>query len=321
VLPFLADMATSKDAVVRYVGIQLYLDALRTGLTAPSADIERILAIYLREPYPEIKERMTTFLGETKAKAAVDVLLEQVRRVGDQESVNALGHIGDARAVPVLIEKFRTLNAKRVDYATRPYISALGELKTPEAIDFLIEHLSFWDAPEALFETGSAKALPALEAHLQKMQKQTRDRDRANLAATRIAIIRLKDRQPATTLLALAEDVEEEEQVRRDAIKVLPNYRLEPLHSRLLALYNREKDHFIRWNCIELLTESKLDQVTAAFKRDLISPRNEAAEWEETGVQESLMTALNKRMGTSFRKVEEMRAFLLKAPPVPAPSR
>jgi HEAT repeat protein len=311
VLPFLADMSTSKDAVTRYVGVCLQLDAIEEQLTPSPATIDRILALYPTEAYSEIKEVMTRFLGNAKAKEAVEILLEQVRKDGDRHSVYALGNIGDPRAVPLLIEKFRKLDSKKVFDDPTPYICALGQLKTPESIDFLIEHLDSWHAPEALLATGSPKALPAMKAHLDRMSKQARDRDRDNIAATRVAIIRLSDSQPAAALLALAEEVKEDKEVRHDAIDALSNYPLEAFHPRLLALFNTEKDHYLRRNCITLLRDSKLDGVTAAFKRDLIKPRTWAAEWEEEEVQGSLMRALNKRLGTSFKTVDEMRAFLL----------
>jgi hypothetical protein len=91
----------------------------------------------------------------------------------------------------------------------------LGKIATPEAVDLIIKNLDSYLAPEALYQTKSEKALPALKAHLQVYS------DDINRAATRVAIIRLSEKQPQEALLAMGEASNEKFQVRFDALRAL----------------------------------------------------------------------------------------------------
>jgi HEAT repeat protein len=314
--PLLADMAASNDAVTRYVGLNLYYPAIGDRCLPPPTDVSRILALYSSEPYSEIKEKMTLVLGQAKARGAVKMLLERVRREDCPEAVWALGTIGDPRAVSVLIQRFP--KGDDSSSSESEYLEALAKLNTPEAVDFLVRHLDSSSGPECLARTSSVRALPALKAHLEKLKKKRNDDKisaaeamdaKIDIAKTRIAIVRLSYKDPVGALMALIENTREDDDVRRHSMETLMEYDTSGLHPRLLKLFTSEKDTSIRCRCIELLSESSLEGVTNALTTALLAPR-EIHLKDDVSFQSDLLEALNKRLKTSFKDADDMRNFL-----------
>jgi HEAT repeat protein len=306
VIPLLAQKCQSKDVEERYLMLSEYTRAIEEKHLPPPTDFTPFLQLYSTEKDEEIRERLEWFFGTAKAKEAVQVLLDTERQgKSNVGAVWALGEIGDPRAVPIIIKKYAT--AVNEHY----YMEALGKLATPEGVDFIISHLGGYCAPEALHATGSKKALPALEAHLQQALKKGNQGDNAlNIAATRIAIIRLRDKDPAASLVALVADVAEEKHARHDAVRALEHYELKRFHPRLLALYKNDSDPFICRMCMRYLSDSNLDGVTEAMTDAFLNPRKNAPEWEVAMDLEKLKDVLNKRLGTFFREREDLAKYL-----------
>jgi len=304
VVPILERMCLGKAAAERYVALHLYEDAVREKRLPAPKDVSQILKLYVTETDREVKEAIESFFGSARATAAIGPLLATLKANHQAtEAIWALGEICDARAVPGIIEAFADSGNKHYN------LIALGKLATPEAVEFIIRHLDESCAPEALFATGSPKALPALQKHLEKMRATGPD-DRINIAQTRIAIVRLSHKDPAEPLLALAENIKEDEHVRHNAMTALENYNAARLHPRLLKLFKTDADCYVRRKCVHMLTDSSLEGVTEEMELALLSPVGRAADWDEDIVESDLLEALNKRLNTSFRDKDKMRAYL-----------
>jgi hypothetical protein len=188
---------------------------------------------------------------------------------------------------------------------------ALGRIATPEAVNFLIANLDTYGAVQGLGESKSPKALPALRRHLEKLKKgDGADKD-LDLAETRIAILRLEQKDPRAALLAVAEDRKERPRVRNEALRALRAYDATPFAAHIFKLYRAAKDSHIRLTCIWLLESSPLEGITEALMDHLLSIREGGGYGMlEAATEHHLRLALNKRLGTSFREVDEIREYV-----------
>jgi HEAT repeat protein len=109
-------------------------------------------------------------LGLTKAREAVPVLMDLVRRQKSTQAARALGMIGDARAVPVLLAAFES-HVQEKQEADGNLIWAMKQFKDdPRVVPALIEALGKIDGKsergdplaEALGEMKAKAAVPAL---------------------------------------------------------------------------------------------------------------------------------------------------------------
>jgi hypothetical protein len=304
VVPILEGMCLGKSAEERYVALHLYKDAVRERRLPAPKDVSQTLKLYATESDREVKEAIESFFGSARARAAVGPLLATLKANHQAtQAIWALGEIRDPRAVPVIITAFPDSGNKHYN------LEALGKLATPEAVDFIIRHLDEYCAPEALLATGSKKALSALRAHLTKLQ-QARSDDRINLAQTRIAIVCLSRKDPAEPLLALAENIKEDEHIRHDAMTALENYNAARLHPRLLKLFKEDADFYVRRKCVHMLTDSSLEGVTEAMTEALLSPSSRPRDLLDDTGESDLVDALNKRLKTFFREPDDLRKFL-----------
>ena len=196
-----------------------------------------LLALYKKERDDEVHQVIARFLGTARCRDAVSVLLDTLRKnPSDYHVVWALGMIGDPQAVPVLIAMFEKSDSYRSCYC-----EALGKLATPQAVDFLIAHMDEGHAVEALAQTKSPKALPALQKHLDKLVKAARPDD-LDIALTKIAITELNYQDPAPHLLAFGEDRANSEWLRIHALWAMEKYETAPLHPRLLRMFLDDPD-------------------------------------------------------------------------------
>ena len=90
----------------------------------------------------------------------------------------------------------------------------------------------------------------------------------------------------------------------------LRDYDLGRFHTRFLRLFQNDPDRSVRRFCIEFLTDSTLNGVTEALVNAILHPSKAVPEWEERFVQDQLRDTLNKRLKTSFRKVEALQDFV-----------
>jgi HEAT repeat protein len=298
VIPLLDKMCASTNGDERWVGWHTYQKAIAGGKLKAPTDIAKHLALYAKENDLEIREKIAEFLGAAKAKIAIRSLVEAVAGDGSCSAVWALGEIGDKRAVPTIIADFENLH--------RPYnLAALGKLATPEAVDYIILHLDTYGAVDGLCQTRSKKALPALTKHLAKLRLKKGDND-FELAATRVAIIRLSHKDPRQPLMKLAENPKENRHVHRDALEALRLYDSTPFQGRILQVYTKDKNEDVKRSCVRLLVSSKLEGVIEAMVDHALTSQ------EDSSLLRYLRVALNKRLGTSFRRMKLLRAHLRK---------
>jgi HEAT repeat protein len=163
-------------------------------------------------------------LGSVKEANAVPALIKMVERQPElgraSWAIQALGEIGDARAIPVLMAHWQAGLGEE-----HSLIGALGKLKCREAVPLLIARLETapnsrqqMDATptevilEALLAIGAKEAIPAIEnaaawtAHADPIEPPQTDFSPEDKAAARRVLIQLRDQDPVPGLFALLEE-------------------------------------------------------------------------------------------------------------------
>lgn len=308
VIGILEKMCESDDVNERYLGWNTYQRAVGTAKKLrPPSDITPHLARYEKESDEEVRESMEWFFGTAKAKTAVKPLLSAIDRHPGwaMAAVWSLGEIGDKSAVPAIIKDFPKSSNRHY------HLQALGKLATPESVDFIIDHLGEWMAVDVLYRTGSPKALPALERHLEKLQQRKDSDYESDIAATRIAIIRLSQTDCREALVKIAEDPHENQRARWDAFDALREYDTKKYTRRILEVYKTDSDSSIKRICIWLLAGSKEEGITEAMiDHALQAPPPESK--SDLATDYALLEALNKHLGTFFGDLEKLRLHLRK---------
>ena len=179
-------------------------------------------------------------------------------------------------------------------------------------MDFLIAHLDQYGAVEALANTKSPKALPALQQRLDKLTHESQRKD-LDFAVTKIAVTKLSYQHPAEPLLALAEDRTNNDWLRHDALIALRDYAAPALHPRLLRLFRDDPDLEVKLFCLSLLEDSSLKGVTEAFIDYALAfkPPKDICGF---AMQANLVAALDKRLGCSCRNLDTVRNYLRTRP-------
>jgi HEAT repeat protein len=303
VVPILEKMAGSAAPEERYLGWTLYWRSLQAKDLPVPTDFDLAIRAYRNEKQVDLHLAVTCFLGTARARPAVPMLINAVRANPRCASeIQLLGTIGDPRAVPVIIQAAKELGGP----PGFEVLYALGRLGTAEAAEFLIEHLERPEATQALFETRSPKALPALQQHLEKL-KANRSKDDSDLEDTRLAVLRLKYPDSRERLMQLAEDQRESRRLRKEALRALREYDASPFAARVLAIYASNRDCELRMSCVPLLRDEKLPGITEAMVEHAIG--DGAPLWYEG---HDLREALNQRLGTSFRNLMDLQRYLRK---------
>jgi len=190
-------------------------------------------------------------LGRTRCREAVPLLVERVMmRQADWYTLTALGQIGDARAVPALIE-----GVKHAYFDERLYgqaVYALGQLKARDAVPVLLEDIDYPESIEALGEIGDSRALPALRAILHAKGSVVREgkrispeRDAARLYAARVASTYLEGEDGVVHLAEMLDDPNLERGQRYDVVLRLgrqPDPRVVPF---LANVVKTDSDPFV----------------------------------------------------------------------------
>jgi hypothetical protein len=310
VVPILERMCSADDAVERFVAWSAYRKAVEEKQLSPPSDYSAMLDLYVKEQDREVHEQIADFLGTARSKEAVPLLLETLRiNPGDCDVIGALGMIGDPRAVPAVIAAYEKdrLNRHIPCYA-------LGRLATPQAVEFLIEHLDQYGAVEALAMTKSPQALPALQQRLDKLTRTPQPKE-LDVAITKVAVTKLSFQNPAPHLLALAEDRSNSEWLRHEALMTLreKEYVDGALHPRLLRLFRDDPDPEVKMFCVQLLEDSSLEGVTEAIINCALTAK-EPRDMGEGAFQGALLEALNKRLGYSCRNLKALQDRLQSRP-------
>ena len=304
-VPFLDKWCASENVEECYLAWETYQRAIKDRKLSPPKNVTSHLALYAAEKDHKVREQIEWFLGAVKAKAAVKPLIETVKTNpgGALPAIWALGEIGDKNAVPVIIAAYGK------GYNDHYHVEALGKLATPEAVDFLIEHIDRFLALETLVCTGSPKALPALEEHLENLKKQDRKDKASDVASARIAVIRLREKDPRNALVKIAEDQKEDGCLRHDALWALQDYDTTPYQRRILAIYIHDPNEDHKRFCIWLLKASDLEGVTEAMiDHALHLPKVESK--SDLATRHYLRLTLNERLGTYFKEMKDLQAYL-----------
>lgn len=265
-------------------------------ITASSA-LERLEA----ERDDGLRADIVEYLGAVGDRAAtlpLVALLEQDAAALARPLVYALGCLKDPRAASAVLAA-----GTRVDTGT--WLQALGNLGTPEAADAVIARLNEYGAIDALVASRSPKAIPALEKRLADLAGHLPE-ERAKEWDARIALARLRDDDPIPELLSIVEDRTADLELRRAALHAARRERdplLEKHAPRLVALYARETDPELLGQCLTTLDESRAPGVTAAMLHhaDVWSPYL-------MNVPEYLLRILNRRLGTNYSTLDEVKA-------------
>src|SRR5262249_4852734 len=149
----------STAAEERYLAWHAYTKAIRTRQLAVPQSFDADLAHCRKEKNRFVRAQIIDYLGACKAKEAVPLLTGSLAEDFAYSAVEALGEIRDPKTVPAILKRADGESANR-----HVYFRVLGRIGTPEAVEYLLEHLDEGCfAVEALFESGSPKTLPALE--------------------------------------------------------------------------------------------------------------------------------------------------------------
>jgi HEAT repeat protein len=302
VVPILAKMANSSSAEERYLAWDLYTWAINKRQLAAPQSFDATLDLCRKEKNRYVQQEIMRFLGDCKAKEAVPLLMDALEADPDNTAaVSALGKIGDPNTVPEILAC-----AKKAYRNHDFYYSALGQLGTPEAVDYLIEHLDKGcSVIKGLFESGSSKALPAIEKYLEELKKKKKP-DALDLAVAQISVLRLKYKDPREQLIALAEDLKQSQWMRTHALQALGQYDKKPYADRILKLYRTDTDDWVRMFYIRLLddlpgkdiTDAMIDQALTDNKDQYYHSHND------------LLQALNQRLKKSFRSMPSLVEYL-----------
>jgi HEAT repeat protein len=302
VVPILEKMAGSSSAEERYLSWHLYGKAITERQLLVPKTFDAALARCREEKNRYVRGEIMDFFGACRAKEAIPLLTAALDDDPQYSAVEALGEIRDPKTAPAVLAR-----AKKETYNRHIYFRVLGRLATPEAVDYLVDHLDEGCfAVKALFESGNAKALPALEKYLERLKAKELPSE-LDLAVARIAILWLKENDPREQLLVWAGDRTQSERLRSGALEALEHYDAKPLADRLLKQYRGDNCDSLHMYYVRLLrdlpgediTEAMIDQALAVSKKK-----------EDRFSHEYLVQALNQRLNTSFRDMGSLSEYL-----------
>lgn len=305
VAPCLRQMSVAAEAEERYLAWRAYDEGVGDRQIAPPKDFRWAIEQYEKETDDEVREWISFFLGTCKAKQALPTLVARLeKRPDDIHAVHAIGMIGDTSAAPAVLKAAATPDSNNFGW----YLSALGQLPTTDSIDFLIRHLNNSSAVRALFDSGSPKALPALQEHLKKLESSRKEKDDGhNLAVTKIAVLRLSSQDPREKLMSWAEDRKQGAWLRQLSLDALDKYDYSTLTHRILKVYANGTDAVVRFRCVGLLEDQEFEGITLAMIEDALG--RDAGAGMESG-QYDLLEPLNRRLGTKYPSFEDLQTFL-----------
>lgn len=128
-----------------------------------------VLLQSLKRGDTSLRDKCATALGRLHATEAVDALIELAVKRQNKNALEALGAVGDQRALPVLLNAFKSANPALRSGAA----AALGRLGHRDAVTLLAQGLATEKSDSvrgvivsALGELGDPRALPALRGAL-----------------------------------------------------------------------------------------------------------------------------------------------------------
>ncbi len=302
VVPALEKMTKSDSAEERYLAWHLYINGIRNQKFAVPQSFDTMLDQCKNEKNRFVRELIMRFFGTCKAKEAIPLLTAAMKEDDKyRDAVSALGEIGDTKTVPDILAQ-----AKKEQGNRNSYFRALGQIGTSEAVDYLIECLDEGCfVVEALFKSGSPKALPAIEKYLARLKAKERPNE-LDLAVAQVSVLRLKHTDPREHLLALAEDRKQSRDMRNHALEALEHYDKKPLAERILKLYRADTDDWTRMFYIRLLKDLPGDDITEAMIDQALTDDENRFYFSHY----DLLEALNQRLNTSYRTMAPLVQYL-----------
>lgn len=301
-IPVLEKMTLSTSAEERYLAWCLYAQGVSAKNIAAPKTFDAALKQCKDEPNRYVRAVNMGFFGTCKTKGAVPFLVAALDTRDALTAVSTLADIRDPNSVPAIITRLKKDKRGEVGSNRHVYFHALGSIGSAEAVDCLIECLDEGCfAVEALFDTRSPKALPALEKYLARLKREETPSE-LDIAVAQVSVLRLKHTDPREQLLALAEDRKQSNWMRYHALKALGHYDKVPLAKRLLKLYKAEADDRERTIYIRLLADVPGDDITEALIDHALADTKNP--WFIT--QRELLDALNQRLNTSFREMPQL---------------
>ncbi|MBL9087091.1 MAG: hypothetical protein JNM10_08090 [Planctomycetia bacterium] len=297
----LGSLVVSPRPAERYVAWRIARDSVgddHVGPVAATLALERLRA----ETDELIVGRIEAYLGEIRSAEAVPLLLEALASASRRDCLStgyALGLLGVKDAVPALIAAGRKVREQ--------LLPALGRIGTPEAVEYLIGRLDDYGAADALVDSKSPRAIPALEAHRAGLERRpTFAGARSSARLDTIAILLLRHPDPCPDLLSVVEDPLADADLRRDAVNAflrVPRDQSARYHTRLAAAYAKESTSSVCAQFLRVLSKSRAPGVTEAMLHNaavLAAPRSKfdmAPAW--------LLRMINRRLGTAYATLAE----------------
>lgn len=214
-------------------------------------------------------------------------------------AASALGELGDKSAAPTLIQAFKSGGDPAV------LLGALGHLATPAAVDLLLANIHQDEAVRALGRLHELRALPLLKDELAHLQSGAEAK--THRAYLTVAIARLEDSHPVEAVLTLGEHRDNDLTLRREALISLLDDDITPVQDRVLALFKSDPDTNIRRFCVWLLAKHLTAESALAMLEAALTPRPVESK-DDLATESSLLTALNKSLGTAFTSLDDLRA-------------
>lgn len=301
VVPALEKMAVSASAEERFLAWSAYTRGVRQGYITAPRSFDAALRLCEDEKNRHVRSVLIGFFGACKAKEAVPMLVAALENDAGTSAVHTLGEIRDPSTVPAIVACLKKVTCNR-----HCYFHALGRIGTPEAVECLIECLGEGCfAVDSLFESGSPKALPAIEKYLSRLRAESNP-DELHLATAQVSVLRLKHTDPREHLLALAGDRKQSQWMRTRALEALGHYDKEAIAARLLKFYRAEPDDWMRMFHIRLLRDLPGDDITEALIDQALADGTSTYHFSHA----DLLDALNRRLGKSFRTMAPLAQHL-----------
>ncbi len=199
------------DRLMAWLGMVYYprsvapADKFLPGATA--------VALYRKETNKNVRKLMVSWFGRARVREAVDALCVDAANPRDTgEAVDALGLIGDPRAVDAIV---------RAPCHIVFRFEALRRIGGREAVDFLIKNIDQPPAPYVLAEAGDRRAVPFLRARMDQLVKEKRSAEQKaaakqpgdkkdglelDIRRVRLALLTLESADPNDALLTVVEN-------------------------------------------------------------------------------------------------------------------
>lgn len=302
----LAGMLESAILAERYVAWRLAEAAVEADLGRAATTREALTALDGAK-HEDLARVITNYVGNLRDPAASATLMRRIDQdaPASRYAVYALGSIGESRAVSMLIASSGSADC-------HPRFQALAQIGTEAAIDHLVAALEGPDAGDAaevladVVTDCATDGLRRLQARVDAGTVELDSYDREDLAYSLLAH---EHPDPCPVLLARLEDEAVDLETKRDAARRLcwagPDA---SLHPRIAAVYRAATDHEIRHRLQWTLEDSRAPGVTEAMLHHALT-------WHWPGTlkggssQEDLVHALNRRLGTGFESLEDVKAF------------